>query len=155
MFIAGDLALLSDAVGRPLPAVAPVAIQEGDCAARNILRSAAGEGRRPFRYRDRGVLATIGRSQAVARLGRLHLHGFVAWVAWLAVHIMSLIGFGNRVAVVWRWMLAYFTYERADRLITGGREALAAGVRREGAGTAGQVSEGKERHDADRRQQRG
>lgn len=155
VFIAGDLALLLDAVGRPLPAVAPVAIQEGDCAARNILRSAAGVGRRPFRYRDRGALATIGRSQAVARLGRMHLHGFVAWVAWLAVHIMSLIGFGNRVAVLWRWMLAYFTYERADRLITGGRQALAVGVRREGAGTTGQFSEGEERHDADRRQQRG
>ncbi|MDA8345232.1 MAG: NAD(P)/FAD-dependent oxidoreductase [Thermaerobacter sp.] len=123
--LAGDMALVVDEAGSPLPGIAPVAIQEGVCAAENILRAIAGRERRPFHYRDRGVLATIGRSQAVARIGRVHLHGFVAWAAWLLVHIMYLIGFGNRVAVLWRWTLAYITFERADRLITRGPGAAA------------------------------
>jgi NADH dehydrogenase len=125
VFLAGDVTLSLDAAGRPLPGIAPVAIQEGVFAAVNILRSANGENTRPFHYRDRGILATIGRSQAVARIGRLHLHGFVAWAVWLFVHILYLIGFGNRVAILWRWTLAYLTFERADRLITGGRDAAA------------------------------
>ncbi len=120
VFLAGDMALCLDAAGRPLPGIAPVAIQEGTWAAENILRGAQGETPLPFRYRDRGVLATIGRSQAVARIGRVHLHGFVAWAAWLFIHIYYLIGYGNREAILWRWTLAYFTFERADRLITGG-----------------------------------
>ncbi len=120
VYLAGDMALFVEPEGRPLPGIAPVAIQEGEWAAENILRSAQGRSRLAFRYRDRGVLATIGRSQAVARIGRIHLHGFIAWAAWLFIHILYLIGFGNRVAILWRWTLAYFTFERADRLITGG-----------------------------------
>ncbi len=118
VFLAGDIALVEGAHGEPLPGIAPVAIQEGILAAENILARARGERARPFCYHDRGMLATIGRSQAVAKLGRFHLHGFPAWVVWLFVHILYLIGFGNRVAILWRWTLAYLTFERADRLIT-------------------------------------
>jgi NADH dehydrogenase len=118
VFLAGDIALVEGAHGEPLPGIAPVAIQEGILAAENILARARGDKARPFRYHDRGMLATIGRSQAVAKVGRLHLHGFLAWLVWLFVHILYLIGFGNRVAILWRWTLAYLTFERADRLIT-------------------------------------
>lgn len=129
VFLAGDLTLARDGAGRPLPGIAPVAIQEGVWAAENILRRVAGRSTVPFCYHDRGVLATIGRSQAVARIGRIHLHGFSAWATWLFVHILYLIGFGNRVSILWRWTLAYLTFERADRLIT---EAPAHPVRRTG-----------------------
>ena len=119
VFVVGDLAVLSGSNGKPLPGIAPVAIQQGEAAARNILRSIAGEPRRPFRYFDRGSMATIGRAAAVGEIRRLHVSGVVAWLAWLLVHIFFLIGFENRVLVVMQWAWSYLSYERGARLITG------------------------------------
>jgi NADH dehydrogenase len=119
VYVIGDLASLEQD-GRPLPAVAPAAIQMGRHAARNIEASLRGRPRRPFRYRDKGMLATIGRGAAVADFGRLRFGGFLAWVAWLAVHIFFLIGFRNRFLVMFQWAWAYVTFERGARLITGG-----------------------------------
>src|SRR5439155_19891371 len=95
------------------------AIQEGVHAARNIERALAGKKRERFRYRDKGSLATIGRAAAVADFGFLRLSGFIAWFAWLAIHIFFLIGFRNRFLVITQWAWAYLTFQRGARLITG------------------------------------
>jgi NADH dehydrogenase len=118
VFVIGDLAALLDHAGRPLPGVAPVAIQMGRHAAANILRAAQGEPPRPFRYQDRGMMATIGRHAAVVEVGAIRLDGWVAWLIWLVVHIFFLIGFRNRVLVMIEWAWAYVTYNRGVRLIT-------------------------------------
>ena len=116
VFVIGDLAsLLQD--GRPVPGVAPAAMQMGRHAARNVLRRLRGEALIPFRYVDKGSLATIGRRAGVARFGRLHISGFVAWLAWLGVHIFFLIGFRNRFVVLLDWAVAYLTYQRNARLL--------------------------------------
>ncbi len=96
-----------------------MAIQEGRHAAHNLLRDGSQQPRRPFRYRDRGALATIGRAAAVMQWKRVHCSGFFAWVLWLCVHIVWLIGFRNRFLVLFDWAWAYVTFERAARLITG------------------------------------
>jgi NADH dehydrogenase len=119
VFVIGDLAALQDESGKMLPGVAPVALQEGTATARNIERDLAGEARRNFRYIDKGSLATIGRNAAVAQFGKLHISGYVAWLAWLFVHIFFLIGFRNRIIVLIQWAWSYLTYERGARLITG------------------------------------
>lgn len=116
VLVAGDLAAL-DQDGQPVPGTAPAAIQEGRHAAANIARDLRGEPRRPFRYKDRGVLATVGKKAGVARIDGLQLAGFAAWVAWLVVHIVWLIGFRNRLAVLFQWAWAYFTYQRSSRVI--------------------------------------
>lgn len=118
-FAIGDMAHVEGAGGEMLPGVAPVAMQEGRHVAWTIRRELGGAVRAPFRYRERGNLATIGRSAAVADIGGVRLHGPIAWLAWLLVHILFLIGFDNRVVVMWRWVWAYFTYQRSARLITG------------------------------------
>jgi NADH dehydrogenase len=116
VFVVGDLvSLLQD--GRPLPGVAQMAIQSGRHVARNIRLARAGRPRREFRYRDRGSMATIGRNKAVARLGRFHFSGFVAWWLWLVVHIRSLVDFRSRFAVLVEWAFAYFTWQRRSRVI--------------------------------------
>ena len=120
IFVIGDLAAIESG-GRPVPGVAPAAIQMGRHAAANVLRRLRGEPPAAFRYRDKGSLATIGRSRAVAVIGRLKLSGFFAWAAWLFVHIVFLIGFRNRFVVLFTWMWAYLTYERSARLIVGRR----------------------------------
>jgi NADH dehydrogenase len=102
-----------------LPGVAPVAIQQGRAAADNVLRRLGGQPTRPFRYRDRGSMATIGRAAAVAVIGGRQLSGLVAWLAWLLVHIAFLIGFRNRVLVLLEWAWAYVSWQRGARLITG------------------------------------
>ncbi len=124
VFVIGDLAALKDASGKLLPGVAPVAIQEGRYVAKLIRRemprrSKEAAPRSPFHYFDKGSLATIGRSAAIAQFGRIHISGFIAWLAWLFVHILFLIGFRNRVLVFIQWAWSYFTYERSARLITG------------------------------------
>jgi NADH dehydrogenase len=119
VFVAGDLAAFTRPDGSSLPGMAPVAIQMGRHAADNILRLAAGDRSRPFMFRDRGVMATIGRNAAVAQLGPLKLSGALAWLVWLFVHIMYLIGFRNRLRVLIEWAWAYVTRNRAVRLITG------------------------------------
>jgi NADH:ubiquinone reductase (H+-translocating) len=121
VFVIGDLASLDGPDGRPLPGVAQVAIQMGRHAARNVLRAIGQQPLRPFVYRDLGTMATIGRASAVADFGRIRLTGWLAWQAWLFVHIMNLIGFRNRLVVLVQWAWAYFSYQRAIRLITGER----------------------------------
>jgi NADH:quinone reductase (non-electrogenic) len=126
VFVIGDLAALKDQSGNLLPGVAPVAILEGRFVAKLIRQVIAdispdhsGQ-RKPFHYRDKGNLATIGRAAAIAQFGKVHISGFMAWLAWLFIHILFLIGFQNRVLVLIQWAWSYFTYERGARLITGG-----------------------------------
>ena len=118
-FAIGDVCAFLHQTGAPLPGVAPVAIQQGRAAADNVLRRVGGQPTRPFRYRDKGSMATIGRAAAVAVVGRFKLSGLVAWLAWLLVHIMFLIGFRNRLLVLFEWAWAYVTWHRGARLITG------------------------------------
>jgi NADH dehydrogenase len=122
VFVIGDLAAVRNSDGTPVPGLAPAAIQEGAHAAANIIRDLAGRPRQPFLYWDKGTLATIGRAAAVADFGRIHISGFLAWIAWLFVHIFFLIGFRNRIAVLLDWAWSYLTSERAVRLITGTAE---------------------------------
>jgi NADH:ubiquinone reductase (H+-translocating) len=119
IFVIGDMASLKDARGRPFPGVAQVAMQQGAWAAANIQRAIEGKPARPFRYRDLGNMATIGRNSAVADIRGLRLTGFVAWLAWAVVHILNLIGFRNRVLVALQWLWDYLTFQRGARLITG------------------------------------
>ena len=120
-FVIGDLAAFEQE-GRPVPGVAPAAMQMGRHVAQNVLRSVRGEPRLSFRYVDKGSLATIGRLAAVATMGRFKLWGFPAWAAWLAIHIFFLIGFRNRLVVMMEWAIAYLTYERNARIILVPRE---------------------------------
>jgi NADH dehydrogenase len=117
-YVVGDLASLKQD-GVPIPGVAPAAMQEARHAAQNILRSIRGEAPTAFRYFDKGSLATIGRSAAVAQMGRYQLSGTLAWLAWLFIHVMFLVGFRNRVLVVIQWAWSFFSYDRGARLITG------------------------------------
>jgi NADH dehydrogenase len=125
IFVIGDAATSNQADGRPLPGVAPVAMQQGRYVARLIAHLGSEGVREPFVYRDKGNLATIGRAAAVAHVGRLKLHGLVAWVLWLFVHILYLVGFRNRVVVLIDWAWAYVTLSRGARLITGDIEPTA------------------------------
>jgi NADH dehydrogenase len=119
IFVIGDAALAIGADGKPLPGVAPVAKQQGKYVAR-LLIAAAGEKRvAPFRYREFGSLATIGRKRAVAQIGQLKLSGFPAWLLWSLAHIYFLIGFRNRLVVALNWAWNYLTFQRGTRLITG------------------------------------
>ena len=97
----------------------PVAIQQGETAGENIWRSLNGEPRRAFHYFDRGSMATIGRAAAVADIRGIHLSGFLAWLSWLFVHLLFLIGFENRLLVLTQWAASYLSYQRGARLITG------------------------------------
>ncbi len=116
VFVIGDMAeLIQD--GAPLPMLAPVAIQQGHWAAKNIEALIRRQAPRPFRYRDRGIMATIGRNAAVAQIGRLHLVGFPGWVVWLFVHLVMIIGFRNRIIVLLNWAWEYFFFDRPVRLI--------------------------------------
>ena len=118
VYVIGDLASLTQD-GELVPGVAPAAMQEGRHAAKNILCSIRGTAPLPFRYHNKGSLATIGRKAAVAQLGRLKLSGVIAWLAWLLIHIMFLIGFRNRFLVVFQWAWSFLSYDRGARLITG------------------------------------
>lgn len=119
IFVIGDLAHFAHQRGTPLPGLAPVAMQQGRYVARAIRRRLTGQPVRPFRYRDKGQLATIGRAAAVADLGkRLRFSGYPAWLLWLFVHIMYLVGFQNRVLVLIQWAWHYFTFNRGARIIT-------------------------------------
>jgi NADH dehydrogenase len=116
VYVVGDLAHIEDDE-RSLPMIAPVATQQGAFAARNIARQIAGLAPKPFRYRDRGKMVTIGRNGGVAHLLGLGLTGFPAWVVWLSVHLFNLIGFRNRLFVLIDWAWDYLFYERTVRLI--------------------------------------
>jgi NADH dehydrogenase len=116
VYVIGDLAHAPGRDGTPLPGLAPVAMQQGEYAAKRVLgRVPAG---RPFRYRNKGQLAVIGRNRAVADLGRMRFTGFPAWVVWVFVHIMYLIEYDNRVLVLVQWAFDYLTRKRGARLIT-------------------------------------
>ena len=116
VYAVGDLARFEQD-GRPLPMIAPVAMQQAATAARNIQRQASGQPLLAFRFRDPGMMATIGRNAAVAHFAGLAITGFPAWLAWLGVHLIKLIGFRNRLMVLTNWAWDYFFYERAVRLI--------------------------------------
>jgi NADH dehydrogenase len=118
-FVVGDLAAFLHQDGGPLPGIAPVAMQQGRAVAENVWRRLNRQPTVPFRYRDKGYMATIGRAAAVAVIGRLHLSGRIAWLAWVLVHIAFLIGFRNRFIVLFEWAWAYVTFQRGARLITG------------------------------------
>lgn len=122
VFVIGDLAALKDKHGKQLPGVAPVAIQQGKWVAKLIARDLENQPRRNFHYHDKGSLATIGRAAGVAQFPGFSLSGYLAWLAWLFVHIFFLIGFRNRIIVMIQWAWSYLTYERGARLITGSTE---------------------------------
>ena len=117
IFVAGDQANFSHQTGNPLPGVAPVALQQGRFIARNILRELRGESRHEFRYLDKGQMATIGRGRAVVETGRVRFGGFIAWLAWLVIHIYYLTEFRNKLAVMFNWAWSYITFRRGARLI--------------------------------------
>jgi NADH dehydrogenase len=119
VFIGGDQARYTHQTGKPLPGTAPVAMQQGRYLAMTIVRDLMGEAREPFRFVDKGQMATIGRSKAILEIGSIQLHGFPAWLAWLAVHIYYLTGFEHRLLVVLQWAWSYLTFGRGARLIVG------------------------------------
>jgi len=118
VFVIGDL-MAMESGGKPVPGIAPAALQSGRHAAANIANRIDGFSTAPFRYRDKGTLATIGRSAAVAHLGRLRFSGYFAWIFWWLVHVFFLIGFRNRFLVMFSWAWSYITFQRGARLITG------------------------------------
>jgi NADH dehydrogenase len=119
ILVIGDLANFSHQTGKPLPGVAPVAMQEGRYAAELVRRRLAGKTVAAFHYHDKGSLATIGRAAAVADFGRIHMHGTLAWLTWLFVHLLYLVEFDNRLLVLIQWAYNYVTRNRGARLITG------------------------------------
>jgi NADH dehydrogenase len=119
LFVIGDLAALKDARGRPVPGMAPAAMQQGEYAARTLLRRLAGKPTFPFRYRNKGMLAVVGRNSAVADLGWFRFSGFPAWFIWAFVHIRYLVEFDNKLLVMVQWAWTYLTRRRSARLITG------------------------------------
>ncbi len=119
VFVAGDQANCKDSEGNPLPGLAPVAVQQGRFVAQTILADIAGKSRKEFKYRDKGIMATIGRNRAIMKSGRWEMAGRLAWLAWLVVHIYFLTGFKNRTFVVMQWAWSYFTFRRGARLIVG------------------------------------
>ena len=116
MFVVGDL-IAKTQNGKPLPGVAQLAVQSGRHAAKNIRLTLGGQPRLPFRYVDKGAMATIGRNRAVAQIGRFQSSGIVAWWLWLMVHLLSLVGFRSRIAVLTEWALSYFSWQRRSRVI--------------------------------------
>jgi len=117
VYVIGDLAHVAGPDEAGYPMLAPVAIQQGECAADNIVAQIESRAPKPFRYADRGTMATIGRRAAVAHVFGLQINGFLAWLAWLFVHLVWLIGFRNRMLVLVNWAWNYLTYERGVRII--------------------------------------
>lgn len=124
IFVIGDMANLKQENGQPVPGVAPAAIQMAQTATANIISDLQNKKRKNFKYWDKGSMATIGKRRAIAEAGKLKMTGFIAWLAWLFVHVISLIGFKNRLYVLSDWFWAYLTRERAARLITGDADEL-------------------------------
>lgn len=129
IFVIGDMASLNQKNGEPVPGVSPAAMQMGGLAAKNILRDLAAEKRQDFEYVDRGTMATIGRNKAIADIRGFHFTGFIAWLMWLFLHVIFLIGFRNRVYVMMEWSWAYLSRERSARLITGDAHDLQDALR--------------------------
>ncbi|MBS4171478.1 Uncharacterized protein NEOC95_002228 [Neochlamydia sp. AcF95] len=118
IFVIGDAAFLLDTAGLPLPGIAPVAIQQSHYVARLIKKNICGKQRKPFKYFDKGMMATIGKAKAVAVVGKLKISGFIAWLAWCFIHIHFLISFANRLVVMLNWFYLYCRNQRCIRLIT-------------------------------------
>jgi NADH dehydrogenase len=129
VFVVGDMALLAGADGKPLPGVAPVAMQQGRYAAQLIRAREEGRGLPPFRYKDKGSMATIGPAAAVAQIGPLKLSGYLAWLAWLFIHLLYIAEFDNRLLIMIQWAYNYVTRNRGARLITGSVNAPPLTVR--------------------------
>ena len=121
ILVIGDLANFTHQSGKSLPGVAPVAMQQGRYAAQLIRKRLRGQSSPPFHYFDKGSLATIGRAAAVADFGRIRFDGFLAWIAWLFIHLLYLVEFDNRLLVLMEWAYNYATHNRGARLITGGK----------------------------------
>jgi NADH dehydrogenase len=120
VFAVGDMALVLQADGKPVPGVSPAAMQEATHVARiieNDLEFPGGAARPAFKYWDKGTMATIGRSAAVAQIGKFEFSGFIAWLAWLGIHLIFLVGFRNKIAVLIQWFYSYITYKRGARII--------------------------------------
>ena len=128
VFVLGDQANFGHGLERPLPGLAPVAIQMGRHCANNIVRDVKGKERKPFHYFDKGIMATIGRADAIVQTGFLKFGGLFAWLTWLFVHIMYLVGFRNRMLVVIQWFWSYVTLRRGARLVTSRNWKLAKRV---------------------------
>jgi NADH dehydrogenase len=125
VFAVGDLALVLEEDGKPVPGVSPAAMQMASHVARiieNDLNSHGKAVRPPFKYWDKGTMATIGRSAAVAEIGKFHISGFFAWLAWLMIHLLFLVGFRNKIAVLFQWSYSYATYKRGARIVFGNRD---------------------------------
>ncbi|MBC7899649.1 MAG: NAD(P)/FAD-dependent oxidoreductase [Saprospiraceae bacterium] len=124
IFVIGDMASIKQENGEPVPGLSPAAMQMGNLTSANILRDLKNEPRKNFRYIDKGTMATIGRSKAIADIKGWHFSGFIAWLMWLFLHVVFLIGFRNRLYVLLEWFWAYLSRERSARLITGNAEEL-------------------------------
>ena len=124
IFVIGDMAAIKQENGEPVPGVSPAAMQMGTATAKNIIADMKGRERKNFKYVDKGTMATIGRSKAIAQLAGFKFRGLIAWVMWLGLHVFFLIGFRNRLAVMFSWFWAYLTRERSARLITGDADEL-------------------------------
>ncbi len=129
IFVIGDMAFLLQENGEPVPGVSPAAMQMGTATAKNILRDLKGKPRENFVYWDKGTMATIGRKKAIAQAAGIKFKGFVAWMMWLFLHVFFLIGFRNRLAVMFEWFWAYLTRERSARLITGDADEMRDAMR--------------------------
>lgn len=117
LFVIGDSACAMDKKGKPLPGLAPVAVQQGRYLGKILRKGIPKKDRPPFRYLDKGTMATIGRTKAIGVFGQIQFHGFIAWLAWCFVHILYLIGFRNRIVVLAQWLFSYFTNKRGVRLV--------------------------------------
>jgi NADH dehydrogenase len=150
IFVIGDMASLKQENGDPVPGVSPAAMQMGEATAANILRDINGKPRVDFRYVDKGTMATIGRRKAIADIKGWKFKGYIAWLMWLFLHVMFLIGFRNRIAVLTEWFWAYLTRERSARLITGDADDLrdALNFLEAGRGDAPPVAESRTKHSA-------
>ncbi len=124
IFVIGDMASLKQENGDAVPGVSPAAMQMGTLTAKNILAETRGRERQTFKYVDKGTMATIGRTKAIAQLAGFKFKGFIAWMMWLGLHVFFLIGFRNRIIVMMEWFWAYLTRERSARLITGDADEL-------------------------------
>ena len=129
IFVIGDMVSLKMENGKPVPGVAPAATQMAQTACHNILNDLDNKQRKDFKYFDKGSMATIGRSKAIVEAGKFKMTGFLAWLAWLFIHVISLIGFKNRLYVLSEWFWAYLTRERSARLITGDADELEGALR--------------------------
>lgn len=124
IFVIGDMASVTDEAGQALPGLAPVAMQEGVHVARVIQDRLKGVTTPPFRYKDRGTMATIGRSAAVAQIGNWKVSGMIAWMMWLLIHVTQIVQFESRILVMMQWMWSYFTFNKSALLITHEKEPL-------------------------------